>query len=809
MANEHGLSSTEARKRLAIYGPNEISTNHRVSWLRAYIAKFKSPLVIILLLSAVASLAVGQSSSGIIIIIIVFISTTLDFVNSYRSEKAAQALQSTVKVKARVLRDNKLHNLNLNEIVPGDLVALQAGNLVPADAEVLISNSLTIDESAITGESFPATKSVGNTIYMGCSVASGDGWIRITKTGIHTEYAHIAGELQKSTVTKFDVDIARFSALIARLTFGLVIFIMAINLLTHRSAIDALMFALALAVGLTPELLPLIITANLTKGAVAMAKRGVIVKHITAIQNFGSMDILCTDKTGTLTQNRIQVVKACNFYSEATGRPLKLAAIVCRLTTSYENPMDLAILNAQKDLNTDNYTTVQEIPYDFTRKRESIVIDNCNHERLLICKGAADTMLDLITAYRDKNSATHNLTAEDRRSLRQQYEQLSSQGYRVLMVASRSIAKGDRAYNADDENELTFEGYISFVDPPKPSAKKSLAQLAAKNIQVKIITGDDPLVASHVASELGIDNVNILSGSQIDRLNDTQLARRAEHVSIFARVTPSQKLRIIKALRLHHTVGYMGDGINDAPSLRAADVSISVSNATDVAKDTADIILHGKSLDYLNDGVVEGRRTFANTVKYLQMALSSNFGNMISMAGASLFLPYLPMTAPQILLNNLLYDSSQLAIPSDNVDEERIRQPQRLDLASLKRFMIAFGLLSSVFDLITFAVLLCLFHATAASFQTAWFIESLLTQVLVVFIIRTQHGLTSSRPSKSLIICIAIIIAIALAIALTPLGQQIGFIELQPLQLGIMLLIVVAYLASANLLKRVLAQKIK
>lgn len=797
-ANE-GLTSREARRRLDRYGYNTTSDKKRLSPMAAYLLRFRNPLSVILLLAAVSSFFLGEYASGLIIFCIVIISTTLDFVNTYRSEKAAAALQRSVRVNAQVLRDHKIKSIPLANIVPGDVVSLQAGSIIPADGVVLNSTDLTIDESALTGETFPVYKPIDGQVYMGSSAVSGSGTMLVTATGHQTEFARIASNLNQDTPTEFDLEIARFSMLIARITFGLVIFILAVNLLFRRDAIDALLFALALAVGLTPELLPLIITINLTKGSLRMAKKGVIIKKLSAIQNFGSMDVLCTDKTGTLTQNQIAVARTQDINLTESRRVLDLAAAVCQYSTSYENPLDQAILKFQK-YNFRRFRKVQEIPFDFMRKRESVVVVE-DGQTVLISKGAADAMMSALGSYRDANGTAKRMTVGAAAKLRQAYADLSSEGYRVLAVASRPVSHQDK-YTKDDEADLTFEGYIAFIDPPKASAKKSLDRLAQHNIEVKIITGDDPLVAQKVASDLQINVKGVMTGDQIAKLNKLQLARKVDQISIFARVNPSQKLAVIEALRHRgHVVGYMGDGINDAPSLRTADVGISVNNAVDVAKDTADVILMGQSLAYLNDGVIEGRRTFANTMKYLKMALSSNFGNMFSMAGSSLLLPFLPMTAPQILLNNLLYDTSQFALPSDNVDDEQLTRPHRMDMAAIKKFMWVFGSLSSLFDFITFGVLMLVFHTGASQFQTGWFIESLLTQTLVVFIFRTRRFALASRPSKGLMLSIAAIVIIAGSIALSSLGQYLGFTPLPLEQLTAIALITICYLTTAEIIK--------
>lgn len=796
----NGLSSREARRRLNKYGPNEASSAHKTSQLRQILSKFTSPLTLILLVSAIISLTLGEVASGSIIIGIVLISGILDYANSYRSAKAAEDLQKSVRVNAKVIRDGVTKSIPLASIVPGDIVRLSAGSIVPADGEVADSNSLTIDESAITGESYPVEKEAGNPLRMGSNAVSGEGLMRVVATGKNTEFAKMSASLRRQTTTEFDTEIAKFSALISRITLLLVVFILAVDMLLKHDTINSLLFALALAVGLTPELLPLIITANLSRGSLNMAKKGVIVKKLSSIQNLGAMDVFCTDKTGTLTENKISVAGASDFYGGETGRILELAAVVCKYTSSFESPLDVAVLNYHR-YNWRGYRKVQEIPFDFERKRESVVV-RIPEGKQLITKGAADNLFPQLSYYRAKNGEAKRLSSKSRQIITDMNQELCAAGYRVIMVASREI--GDALeYKASDETDLTFEGYIMFTDPPKATAKKSLEQLRAASVEIKIITGDDPLVAQKVASDLGLDVKGVMTGAEISHLSRSQLVRRVERTTIFARVDPNQKLAIIEALRRRHVVGYMGDGINDAPSLRVADIGISVNNAVDVAKDTADIILKGKSLRYLYDGVMEGRRTFANTMKYLKMSLSSNFGNMFSMAGSSIFLPFLPMTAPQILLNNLLYDASQFAIPVDRVDDDQLATPQRMDLGQLKKFMLIFGPLSSIFDAITFVVLLHVFHADASMFQTGWFVESMLTQVLVVFIIRTKGLAVKSRPAWQLVALALAICSTAVALVLTPVGKYLGFVVLPLNILSAIAAITVTYLLTVEIVKHI------
>lgn len=795
-----GLTNGEAKRRLLKYGYNTPVPVHHLSCIKEYLMRFKNPLVIVLVVAAILSLYMGEVASAVTVLVIVFISTTLDFINTFRSERAAQALQRTVRVSATVLRSGKPRKVPVANLVPGDVVIVSSGSLIPADGAVLESDGMAVDESAITGESFPVIKSVKDQVKMGSNVTSGSGCVLLQQTGAHTEFAQIAKSLNRNKVTEFDIEIARLSVMLTRITFGLVLMIVVINIIFHRDMTSSILFAIALAVGMTPELLPLIITINLTKGSLRMAKKGVIVKKLSAMQNFGSMDILCTDKTGTLTESKIAVAKTQNYYGNDAPRLLQLAAFVSNNSRSFNSPLDDAVVKcAPADL--DGYVMQREIPFDFQRRRESVLAKLNSGDYQLITKGAADSMLKIVKYYRDNNGEARRLTKAGLDGLMQDCTNLSKQGYRTLMVATRDFDTADIAL--EDESEMVFEGFIAFEDPPKASAAKSLKALASNGIAVKIVTGDDPLVATKIAESLGLTVKGVLTGDQISKLNSVKLRRRVDKTTIFARVNPSQKLAVIEALRhAGHVVGYMGDGINDAPALRIADIGISVNNAVDVAKQTADLILLGKSLRYLNDGVVEGRRTFANTMKYLKMSLSSNFGNMFSMAGASLVLPFLPMTASQILLNNLLYDTSQFAIPSDNVDRAQLTQPRRMDLKSLKKFMWLFGIASSLFDFITFAILLGIFKSDAAQFQTCWFIESLLTQILVVFIIRSHKWSLSSRPSLPLIGSIGCIAALAIAVVYTTIGSWFGFI-IPEWHLSLAIAgIVAGYLVVIELLKR-------
>lgn len=796
-----GLNSSEIRDLRKRFGSNVLSKTTNRRGLTTLLARFSNPLVIVLLVAASLSLFFGDKPSFYIITIIVLLSILLDFFSSFRSEKAADSLKKKVQVRVTVIRDSQERHITTSELVPGDVVILAAGKVVPADGKIIDSHDLFANEAALTGESFPQAKPKDTEVYMGSGIISGTGMMVVTKTGINTKFADITKALQAtSRPTEFQKEIKDFSVLIIKVTLVLVCFVLGVNVAFHRNVLESILFSLALAVGLTPELLPLIITLNLTKGSLKMAHEGVIVKQLSAIQNFGSMDILCTDKTGTLTEDQIALVKYVDGEGKGSSAVLQLGYLVSIFSTAFKNPLDKAV-EAFKQVDAADYQKIDEIPFDFERKREAVVVHHAKkQQRYLIAKGAPEEILRICTSYKKHTSP---LTDALHKKITDTYQQLSKDGFRVLAVANRSIHV-EKRYEPQDESNMVFQGFLAFLDPARESVRDTLSRMKSLGIDIKIITGDNALVSEKIAKDIDLPVQGILEGADILHTDTNRLAKQVEETTIFARVTPEQKMAIINALQKNgHVVGYMGDGINDAPSLRTADVGVSVNNAVDVAKDAADFILLRKDLHELTNGVVEGRRTFANTMKYLRMSLSSNFGNMFSMAGASLFLPFLPMKATQILLNNLLYDSSQLTIPLDNVDESEIRQPHRLGIADIKKFMLAFGLLSSLFDFVTFAILLFVFRTNESSFQSGWFIESMLTQVLVVYIIRTKLiPFKQSKPAVPLVLSTLLVFSLAtLAVAWPALRELFHFGELNIWQ-GIMLgLIVSSYLVCAEFVK--------
>jgi Mg2+-importing ATPase len=789
-----GLSSFEAKKFIGTYGRNEIPRKKEsVVW--QFLGRFRNPLVLILLGAAAVSAFSGDDASAGIIIVIVLFSGGLDFINSFRASKAAEKLQEKVKITASVIRDGHAKEIPVSLIVPGDVVLLSPGDVVPADGSMLDPVDFFVSESALTGESFPVEKAPNDKAFMGSSVTTGTGKMKVEATGALTRFGGIAAALNaKDMPTEFDRGIASFSRLVVSVMFVLVIFVFVVHAFAHHGILESLLFAAALAVGLTPELLPMIITLNLTKGSLAMAEHGVIVKRLSAIQNCGSMDVLCTDKTGTLTEDRIELVKYVDAAGHDSDDVLFYAYLNSIHRSGRKNPLDASIKEF-KHIDTAGWRKIEEIPFDYERKRDSIVVA---HEdgHILISKGEPEELAKVSHGWTDQ--------------AKKEYVKLSSDGFRVLAVSIKKLPPSKNVYTKIDEKDMSFLGFVAFFDPPKKTAEESLKMLEAHGIEIKIITGDNELVTEKIARDISLPSKGTILGVDLAKLSKAEISKAVEANTIFARVSPDQKMHIIKALQKNgHGVGYLGDGINDAPSLKAADVGISVENAVDVAKESADFILMKKSLHDLIEGVVEGRKTFVNTFKYLMMSLSGNFGNMLSMAGASLFIPFFPLLPTQILLNNLLYDGSQFAIPLDNVDKEDVKVPRKFDIKFLKRFMLVFGPLSSAFDVITFVVLLSVFHFVGAQFQTGWFLESMATQLLVVFIIRTRKApFSESRPSKILFASIILVLVIGWMIAIMPVGAIFGFAPISFSAIAFAFVISIVYLAVAEMGKKVFYKRL-
>lgn len=814
-----GLASDQAEKLLEVYGHNEVARKKKRAAIVKFALQFKSPLILILLFAGSIAGALGSLADSAIIFMIVLMSVVLVYLQESKAEKAADELRERVATTATVLRDNTKKEIKITDLVPGDIISLSAGDVVPADARLTAAKDFFVDQSALTGESFPLEKTVppltskrvctvgewSNYIFMGTSVVSGLASAVVLKTGSFTEYGKIVKKIvERRPETEFERGLRRFGYMIMQITLILVSFVFLTNAVLHGGAIlESFLFAVALAVGLTPELLPMILSINLSKGAMGMSKKGVIVKQLSSIQNFGNMDVLCTDKTGTLTENKVVLMLHVDVQGKDSDRVLLYSFLNSYYQTGLRSPLDDAIL-AHKEINVEGYQKIDEVPFDFTRRRVSVVTEFMR-ERYFITKGAPEEVLKACSYY-ELSGKILDLSSEVKRKVEQKYYDLSADGFRVLSVAYKKVREEKSVYSSNDETDMVLLGFVAFMDPPKQTAKESLQLLTRNGIELKVLTGDNELVTRRVCEQLGFEVKGVVLGVDICRMHDDALARLVEEANIFARVSPSQKDRIINALKANgHVVGFLGDGMNDAPSMRAADVSISVDNAVDVAKESADIILLQKDLRVLEEGVLEGRKTFGNTMKYIMMGISSNFGNMFSAAGASLFLKFLPMLPTQILLNNLLYDLSELTIPTDNVDPEYVEKPKRLDISYIRNFMIYFGPISSIFDFLTFYIMLHVFNAwnNAPLFQTAWFIESLCTQTLVIFVIRTRRlPFFKSKPSKLLLVSSLTAVAIAILLPFTPLGELFQFARPSLPFFAFLTAFVAVYLTMVETVKR-------
>jgi Mg2+-importing ATPase len=814
-SSEQGLTGEEVRKRQETYGPNDTTGIKRSSGLVQFLRLFLNPLVAILLLAAIVSAILGDRINASIIITIVLLSNILNFVQTFQSQNAVEKLRAGVAPTATALRDGKWIEVPRRDLVPGDMIRLMAGDLVPADARLVQATDLHVQQAALTGESLPVEKSADdlaastesfaeahNSVFLGTSVVSGTGTALITSTGRNTAFGDIAAHLaSRPPETEFERGIKGFGMLIMQTVFFLVLFIFLVGILGHHPPFETVLFAISLAVGLTPEFLPMITTVTLGQGALRMAKQKVIVKHLESIQNFGSIDTLCSDKTGTLTSGETQLEGYLDLQDNTSDRVLLFSYLNSSYETGIKSPLDEAILQ-HGSIDITGYSKAGEIPFDFERRCLSVIVRH-EDELLLITKGAPESMLPHCSAYEvnGERKALDGVDGEVRTKFVQRYQDLSSQGYRVIAVAYRPIPQ-QTTYRKTDEQTLVLLGFLTFADPPKPDAAKVLQALKSDGVQVKILTGDNELVTRHVCEKVGLDGGRIVLGNDLDHMSDAALSQVVEQVNVFARVSPAQKNRIILALKSRkHVVGYMGDGINDAPSLHTADVGISVSTGVDVAKDAAAIILLEQSLQVLHNGILEGRKAFGNVIKYLLMGTSSNFGNMFSMAGAYVFLPFLPMLPSQILLNNFLYDLSQVTIPTDNVDQSYIKKPQHWDISLIRNFMIYIGPVSSIFDFLTFFIMLRVFNAGPVLFHTGWFVESLATQTLVLFIIRTAGNPLRSRPSRPLTITTLLIVAIGILLPYTPLARPLGFTPLPALYFFFLAVMTAIYLLLVQLVK--------
>jgi P-type Mg2+ transporter len=813
-ATPAGLTSDEAQRRLSFYGPNSMLRESRFAALLSLLRFLINPLVIILLVASGISLALGDPVGGLIIIAMVLLSVLLNFFMEFQAQHAVEEIRKQVATTATVIRDGREQEMPVANLVPGDVIRLNAGDLVPADARLLEVKDLQVRESALTGESLCVEKTCGdlpsgkhgisdasNCVFMGTAVQTGIGTAVIARTGRNTAFGEIAQRLAaRPPETEFGRGIRRFGHMITLVIMLLVLFVLLVNIAFHRPILESFLFSVALAVGMTPEMMPMIITVTLAQGARRMTRKKVLVKQLAAIEDFGSIEILCSDKTGTLTEGEIELDRHVDVQGKDDKNVLRLIYLNSFFQAGIKSPLDDAVLKHERPRIVE-YEKVDEIPFDFNRKRLSVIVRH-GDEILLVTKGEAESVFAVCKTV-TIDGAPQPFDQSRQAQAAETFQKLSADGFRVLGVAVRQVEK-QQAYTTAAESDMTLAGFAAFLDPPKEGIPAVLESLKQNGVSVVIMTGDNRYVTRKIAEDVGLKTDRIVSGSDVDTMDDPALAYQAEHGAIFTRVSPEQKNRVILALKARgHVVGYIGDGINDAPSLHTADVGISVVNGVEVAKDAAKIILLEKDLAVLNDGIIEGRRCFANIMKYIVMGTSSNFGNMFSMAAASLFLPFLPMLPTQILLNNFLYDVSQVSIPSDNVDPALLRRPKRWQIGFIRQFMMIIGPISSIYDFLTFGVLLWVFQAStnAPLFHTGWFVESLATQTLVVFVIRTAGNPLKSRPSRTLLAAVFAIVAVAAALPYTGLGQLLKFTPLPLSLLGVIALLAVTYLVVVQLVK--------
>jgi Mg2+-importing ATPase len=809
--SRQGLASAEAKRRLAEHGLNRLRPKARTDTLALLAAQFKSPIILILIFAAALSLVTGDRPDALIILFIILASSLLGFWQEKGASDAVHKLISLVQVQATVVRDGQPFEVPVEDVVPGDVLCVGAGDIIAADALLLEAKDLFADEAVLTGETFPVEKAPGvldpetplagrtNTLFMGTHATSGRGTAVVVATGRGTAFGAVSDRLRfRRPEPEFERGIRRFGTLLMELTLLLVMSIFAINVFFKRPVVDSFLFALALAVGLTPQLLPAIISINLSHGAKRMAREKVIVKRLAAIENFGSMNVLCSDKTGTLTEGKVRVQAAIDIDGRESDRVLRFAYINASLETGFRNPIDEAIRN-HRPFDLSGCRKLDEVPYDFVRKRLSVLV-SVDGRTLIVTKGAFADVLGVCSKAETPGGEVADIESV-RDELEKRFEAFSREGFRVLAVAARD-APGGGPISREEEKDMTLLGLLVLHDPLKPGIVGTLARLREIGVSLKLVTGDNRLAAAHVGQAVGLCGSGLLTGADLKAMSDGALVQRAGDIDIFAEIEPNQKERIILALRkAGRVVGYMGDGINDAPALHAADVGISVDSAVDVAKEAADIVLCEKELDVLTHGIEEGRKTFANTLKYVFMAASANFGNMFSMAGASLFLPFLPLLPTQILLTNLLTDFPEMTIATDSVDPEFTEKPRRWDLKFIQRFMLFFGLLSSVFDYMTFGALLVVFHASKVQFRTGWFLESVISASVIVLVVRTRRPFYLSRPGPYLLAATLAIVGLTLALPFTPLARLFHF---EPLPLTFFLLIgaiVLLYVTGAEVLK--------
>ena len=814
-----GLGTDEALRRLAGNGRNVLKPPLETAWLPILLSQFKSPIIVILLFAAVLSIFLGGHTDAAIILAIVIVSGLLGFWQEHGAANAVKNLLNMVRIKASVLRDGTVVEQPIEDVVPGDVVQLSAGGIIPGDCRILDSKDLFVNEATLTGETYPAEKSAGvlpagaplgkrtNTLFMGTSVVSGSGRAVIVHTGKETLFGGISEKLKlRPPETEFQHGVRQFGYFLMEVTLILVIAIFAVNVYFERPVLDSFLFSLAIAVGLTPQLLPVIISVNLARGAKRMARESVIVKRLSSIENFGSMNVLCSDKTGTLTKGEVRLHSAEDVSGKECEDVLFHAYLNAFFETGFRNPIDEAI-RAHSKFDVEGYKKLDEVPYDFSRKRLSILVSK-EGANVMVTKGALGNVLSVCTHARVSEGDTENIESV-RGEIEDRFANLSREGFRVLGVASRS-GISENLITKDFEKDMTFLGFITLFDPPKEGVKATLDELERLGIELKVVTGDSREVALYVSREVGLPDPQAVTGKELLRMSNDALIKMVNHYNVFAEVEPSQKERIINAMKkAGNVVGYMGDGINDASALHAADVGISVESAVDVAKQAADIVLLKMDLGVLVNGVKEGRVTFANTLKYVFMATSANFGNMFSMAGASLFLSFLPLLPKQILLTNLLTDLPEMTIAGDSVDREMVEKPRRWDIRFIRNFMATFGLISSIFDYMTFGVLLFIFRASTEEFRTGWFIESVISATLIVLVIRTRGPFLRSRPGKYLALAIFLVICATLYLPYSGLAHLFSLHPLPPSFLIALGVIVVLYVITAEVAKKIFYKRVR
>lgn len=815
-----GLSGNEAEDRLEKYGLNELDSEKKKSPFQRLLENIKNPLVILLSILALISYITGDIRAALVMCSMVLLGVVLKFVQELKADNSAEQLKAMVNTTATVIRDGSQKEIELKMIVPGDIIHLSSGDMIPADVRIISSKDLYINQSALTGESLPVEKLVTdkefknplenpNLCFMGSNVESGTAVAVVLTTGSKTYFGQLSSKITgERAMTSFDKGVNNFTWLMIKFIFVLAPVVFIINGFVKHDWFQAFLFAIAVAVGLTPEMLPMIVTVNLSKGAISMSKKKVIVKKLNAIQNFGAMDVLCTDKTGTITCGKVTLQKHLNIYGKDSERVLKYGYINSFYQTGLKNMMDIAIMEHKddgEDFNIANkYEKIDEIPFDFIRKRMSVVVRNKRMEDVLICKGAVEEVLSLCNKYETKEG-TEPFVGKMSKEIESIVTKLNEDGFRVIAVAYKLDHNYKKEYSVADECELTLLGFMAFLDPPKETTAEAIAKFHKYNVNVKVLTGDNDIVTKKICKDVNLPIDSILLGSDIEEMTDEQLADAAEKTTVFAKLSPIHKERIIKALQSKdHVVGFMGDGINDAPALKSADVGISVDTAVDIAKESSDIILLENSLLVLEEGVLEGRRVFGNIIKYIKMTASSNFGNMFSVIGASIFVPFLPMLPLQVLTNNLLYDISQTAIPTDTVDEEWIERPRKWAVDEIKKYIVHIGPISSIFDYTTYIIMLFVFHCwnNPALFQTGWFLESLFTQTIIIHVIRTNKiPFVQSTASKPLMITSLLIITFGAFLVNSPIAPAFGFAKLPLLYYPLLALTLLCYVTLTQIIK--------